>query len=395
MKKTHSILGLSTLLLGMLASVVLADTAEFRLVVSSNANVVAGRFAADLEIKGTATRTLNSLTVDVTYGSQLVPATVPGENWFAGSIDYETSVSKISLPTNHYRVLVTGNKIGKTSAGVPAGFPVTANWQRVVTLCWDIAAVSTSYPLDLANNTVAAAFFDNAANLPLADLTEWEPSAVHGADLKLAAKIFLQGPYDAAANQMTTTLNPAFLPKTSPYSADPRNLDPLPAGVTDWVLLQLRSSATGPVITSKSVLLAANGNLVGDNGVTAELSLYSLEGSKNYYIIVRHRNHLGVMSANGVALKSESPAIPYDFTTSASKFYGNDAALLEPGVYGMFAGDADGNGYIQTSDKNNVWLVEVGKSGYLVSDWNLNGFSQTSDKNMFWLVNVGKMSLVP
>ncbi len=61
----------------------------------------------------------------------------------------------------------------------------------------------------------------------------------------------------------------------------------------------------------------------------------------------------------------------------------------------MWAGDADGNGQIQNSDKNSYWQVQVGLSGYQSADFNLNGQVQNNDKNSYWSVNVGLGTQVP
>ncbi len=173
----HLALCIAALLLAGLTANVMADDSQFRLVVSRNSGVASGRFHVDLEIKvSTTSRTLNSLTIDIPYSPELAAfGSNPDSNWFAGSADYEASVNKLgTAPPYYYRVLVTGNAIGKAGAGTPAGFNVTAAWQRVVTLRWTIATLSNSYQMSLSNVTDAAAYFDNIANNPVADLSEWE-----------------------------------------------------------------------------------------------------------------------------------------------------------------------------------------------------------------------------
>ena len=68
---------------------------------------------------------------------------------------------------------------------------------------------------------------------------------------------------------------------------------------------------------------------------------------------------------------------------------------MEAGVWGLYTGDANGNGQIQTNDKNDYWRLEVGMSGYKDSDFNLDGQVQTSDKNDYWRSNVGRGTQVP
>jgi hypothetical protein len=63
--------------------------------------------------------------------------------------------------------------------------------------------------------------------------------------------------------------------------------------------------------------------MVSDNGTSGEIELTAPEG--NYYIVIKHRNHLAVMSANAVSLNGTSSTL-YDFTTGSDKFYGNGGA---------------------------------------------------------------------
>jgi pimeloyl-ACP methyl ester carboxylesterase len=118
----------------------------------------------------------------------------------------------------------------------------------------------------------------------------------------LNAKVFLEGPYDVN-NQMQALLD---VPLTSPYSEDQRTIDTMPNDIVDWVLVQLRKSANGNAVVSKSVLLRKDGQLVDDNGTTIEIPLNAPDD--NYYIVIKHRNHLSVMSAVAQPFGSASVA---------------------------------------------------------------------------------------
>ena len=71
------------------------------------------------------------------------------------------------------------------------------------------------------------------------------------------------------------------------------------------------------------------------------------------YIVIRHRNHLSVMSADKVTLPNSTLTL-YDFTSGdGSQFYsgnGSGAKELENNVWGMIAADGNGNGQIQNND---------------------------------------------
>lgn len=391
--------GLALLLLLTLSATAAADTSEFRLVVSRNPGYVNGRFCADLEIKSSVNRTLNSLTIDIPYGAALAAATSnPDSNWFSGSGDYEVSVSKITTPAPYYRVLVTGNAIGQSGAGTPAGFVVTSSWQRLVTLRWTIASLSNSYQMDLLNTTDAAAYFDNLANNPKSDLTEWETTTTPAATVKLAAKVFLQGPYNTSSHAMgTSLLDNTLLPSTAPYTYDPRSVAVLPGGSVDWVMLQLRSSLTGPPVFARSLLLRSDGKLVGDDGTTETLDIPTLEGEKSYYLVLQHRNHLGVMSGSAVPLNAAAP-VTYDFTTGQNKGYGTTPmAAMSDGVFAIKAGDANGDGGVDAVDLNTYWRPNNGTtwSYSKLSDFNLDGGIDAIDANIYWRPNNGSATQIP
>jgi hypothetical protein len=140
--------------------------------------------------------------------------------------------------------------------------------------------------------------------------------------------------------------------------------------VTDWVLVQLRETATGAAVVSKSVLLHKSGNLVDDDGVTTQFSLNVPENS--YYFIIRHRNHLAVMSADVVPLNASTSSL-YDFTTGEDKYWGLDAKDFGNNVYGMYSADVTGDGVISLAAELTQIRADNLKAGYYSADVNMDG----------------------
>ena len=210
-------------------------------------------------------------------------------------------------------------------------------------------------------------------------------------------KIFLEGPYQSGV--MATTLNDSgFIPLSQPYSGSPWNysgtesVSSIPAGVVDWVLVQLRTGTdSSTTVSSRAGFILSNGTIVDTDG-SSQVEFSGIAPG-DYYLVVDHRNHLSVMSANPVTLSTSSTR--YDFTTGTSQFYGSQAKEVATGVYGMYAGDANANGQVQNSDKNDYWKTQVGTAGYKSADFNMNGQVQNSDKNDLWKNNVGLGSQVP
>ena len=136
-------------------------------------------------------------------------------------------------------------------------------------------------------------------------------------------------------------------------------------------MLNLEVHITGLVYGRRAAFLKSDGTIVDTTGSSPVLFNGLSEG--NYYIVIRHRNHLAVMSKNSVSLSGSSSL--YDFTTAQEQAYGtNPMKALSGGGFGMIAGDANGDGFISASDKNISWFPQNGLIGYLSGDFNLDTF---------------------
>jgi len=120
-------------------------------------------------------------------------------------------------------------------------------------------------------------------------------------------------------------------------------------------------------------------------------------------VAVRHRNHLGCMTAGPVSL-SASP-VSVDVTTSATATYGTNARKTSSGavsVQMLWAGDVTFNGVVKYTGSGNdrdPILIAVGSttpnnviSTYSTRDVNLNGqvkYTGSGNDRDPILVNVG------
>jgi len=222
---------------------------------------------------------------------------------------------------------------------------------------------------------------------------------------KLNIKAIIEGPFNGT-NMNTRINNGGMLPLSQPYNISPWNYSGteqvanLPnSNIVDWILVELRDAptasqaASGTQIARKAAFLLNNGSIVGLDG-SSNLT-FNVSVSQNLFVVLWHRNHLGVMSASPLTL--DGGMYSYDFTTEAEKAYGSAIAhkQIAPGKWGMFSGDGDANGLIQLLDKTEIWSPNAGKMGYLMGDFNLDGQVDNKDKNEFWLPNLGKVSQMP
>lgn len=221
---------------------------------------------------------------------------------------------------------------------------------------------------------------------------------------QLDVRVFLEGPYNG--NNMNTDLSAdsSLIPDNQPYNNPPWNyagnesLGVLSSDAVDWVLLEFRDALAASGADTSTILKRIAGLLMNDGTVKAENGWSDISVELNalhsVYLIIWHRNHLGVISSQPM-LESGS-TLSYDFTDGSNKSYGaNSQTSLGNGYYGMIAGDADANGIIDDEDKSANWNFYATKSGYLNSDFNLNMQTDNNDKNDLWEDNLGKECYVP
>ncbi len=193
-------------------------------------------------------------------------------------------------------------------------------------------------------------------------------------------RIFLQAAYQNGG--MSTALRTSNLvPANQPYSVAPwsysgtEHAASLSSTVVDWVLVELRTdTSAATTVARRAALLNSNGTITDTDGVSPVSFPTIPKGS--YYAVVRHRNHLAVMSAARVALDTNSTL--YDFTTDLGKYFGGDAKNLAAGVWGMYAGDYSADGFVDVSDYAGP-ANTMFQSGYLQSDLSMDGFVDISD----------------
>ncbi|QMW01779.1 hypothetical protein [Spirosoma foliorum] len=157
--------------------------------------------------------------------------------------------------------------------------------------------------------------------------------------------------------------------------------------IVDWVFVELRNpTSASVVVATHAALLQRDGDIVATDGVSP---LTFSSGAGSYYVSVRHRNHLGVMTAAASALSST--AVTVDFTNPATTTYGSNAQQLISSTNKrvLWGGNADGNRTIIYQGSNNDvgWvlnqvqldtgnpnaLITYIATKYSTSDLDLNG----------------------
>jgi poly-gamma-glutamate capsule biosynthesis protein CapA/YwtB (metallophosphatase superfamily) len=212
--------------------------------------------------------------------------------------------------------------------------------------------------------------------------------------------VCLEGPFNGT--DMKTSLNPSLLPLSQPYNTAPWNYAGIESvvsipnpDVVDWVLVEFRdatdaaSASEASTIDRQAAFLLRNGSVVGTDG----LSHIQFSGiiTKQLFAVVRHRNHIDIISAN--PLTETGGVYIYNFTTSIDQVYGGGTGYksIAPGIYGMAGGDADADGTVNITDIL-MWAIHSGAEGYLQEDLNFDGQVNNLDKNDIWILNNNTIS---
>lgn len=229
----------------------------------------------------------------------------------------------------------------------------------------------------------------------------------------VSPKVLLEGPYLGDGTMHDQLRQAGVVPTSEPYTALAYHAMPNGGGevcapavlattgnnaIVDWVLVELRSSvAPHAVVATRCALLQRDGDVVSTDGVTP---VAFSAGPGNYHVAVRHRNHLGVMTAQTVALGTGAPVV--DFTLPATATWGVQARKTVGTKAVLWAGNSRLDvllKYIgQDNDRDRI-LTALGGStpthihaGYLLEDVSMDGVIRYlgvgNDRDMI-LVNIG------
>ncbi|MBK7944810.1 MAG: fibronectin type III domain-containing protein [Flavobacteriales bacterium] len=296
----------------------------------------------------------------------------------------------------------------------PSASPSWTDVLGIVTNTYSLAGLSqlTTYDVQVRTNCGGAGSQGTASNYTgTHSFTTMEAPCDVIQRSVLAAKVFLDGAYRSAAGLMVDSLRKLnLLPMSEPYTAmgftisGSTSFSPGLLGTTgnnaivDWVLVELRQNVSPyQVVEARAGLLQRDGDIVATDGVSP---LGFCANAGTYRVAVRHRNHLGVMTGNGIALSGTSTAL--NLTLAATPTYGTAARKTIGAAEALWAGNVDGNGELkytgQGNDRDPI-LAAVGGSVptstvmlYHVADVNLDGtvkYTGEGNDRDFILTNVG------
>ncbi|WP_114901332.1 endonuclease/exonuclease/phosphatase family protein [Kordia sp. SMS9] len=207
-----------------------------------------------------------------------------------------------------------------------------------------------------------------------------------------------------------------LLPTTSPYqdaitceaSVFDANLGAENNDIVDWIYLELRDpNDAAQVKYARSALLQRDGDVVDIDGVSTAVKLNVPPA--DYYVAIRHRNHLGIMTIGATQLSESVVSINFSQDSNLISYGSNPQTQfgISSGRFAMWAGNVSTNDVIQYTGTNpdapailSEVLNDPGNflnfptftiSGYNIHDINMDGnvqYTGTTPDTPFILQNV-------
>ncbi len=210
--------------------------------------------------------------------------------------------------------------------------------------------------------------------------------------IEVDINVILQGPYDSNAQLMTDGLRQSgFIPNVQPYNVSPWNYEGIEMvgtgvlnettndAIVDWVLVELRDkNNASSVLASAAALLQRDGDVVDAQDGQGAVRFEEF-AADDYFVAIRHRNHLGCMSLNAIPLSSSPTSV--DFTSIST--YGTNSQHTINGLQVLWSGDATSDGTINASDRSATWN-QRNQNAYLGADVNMDGNCNAADRSTAW-----------
>jgi hypothetical protein len=177
----------------------------------------------------------------------------------------------------------------------------------------------------------------------------------------------------------------------------------------DWVLLELREVANpARRVAGKAALLQRDGDVI--NAATGSTNIvFRGVAPGSYYVVLRHRNHIGLMTAMPLSLGET--AVPLDFTKPTYPVYGENQRYLVDDKAFLWAGDSNNSnsvvgsgpgsdtnimlGAILIAPENTLVTTHFRMAGYYATDLNLDGLTVFSGPSNDLNILLGNIMVHP
>lgn len=235
----------------------------------------------------------------------------------------------------------------------------------------------------------------------------------------LNARLLLEGAMrstgDSVAPVMSTDLAQRGLVPNVPQRIYPYSLDNVLVGdtavaigdsIVDWVTVEFRNDfSNGEPALIETVLLTKDGRLIDPQTLRPRVIAGISAGF--YQLVVRHRNHLSIMTETPILVDRSNIRTTVDFTRGTNLLGGAASTRLISTFegrrfFGMPAGNIDGGDAnitlaegIDRNDMDLIWRNRQLIDQYATFDTNLDGVVTTLDWNLSWNNRLRDNSAIP
>lgn len=219
----------------------------------------------------------------------------------------------------------------------------------------------------------------------------------------LDADVMMGGCYESATGLMRDDLRTAgIIPNIEPYTAQAGfthvgggggetvsnsvlNVSGANA-IVDWVFLELRNkNNSSMVMDTRAALLQRDGDIVDTDGVS---DVAFTAPADDYYVAIRHRNHLGVMTSSTISFANGTNTA-FDFSNVSMGLWGSNSMRNLGSMQTMWPGNGNNNNstiyqgsgsditpitsIVFSDPGNTAFQLSYPAQGYHISDYNMDG----------------------
>ncbi|MFY7988346.1 MAG: hemagglutinin protein [Flavobacterium sp.] len=193
-------------------------------------------------------------------------------------------------------------------------------------------------------------------------------------DLRVANVIPTLEPYTAMANTRFTHVGGGGETTTNTVLGQTGN-----DAIVDWVFVELRD-ANNPstVVRTKSALVQRDGDVVDATDGISPLTFTGAVG-QSYYVSVKHRNHLGAMTASPIVMTTSGTIVDFTSMTAAQLWnstssYDGFEQVDVNGKMALWAGNSNADNKVKyvgvNNDQTPVFSQVLNSSGNTTLNYN-------------------------
>jgi CshA-type fibril repeat protein len=317
-----------------------------------------------------------------------------------------------------FTVVGQGTYVANPVTGQVTFTPVLDFSGTTTPVTYSVCDNGTPLPAQCATATITVTvIFDPIAKLQLKVMLQGAligtSNGLMRDDLRAGGYLPLTEPYTALANTRFTHVGGGG-GETTTAAVLAANAG-TPDAIVDWVFVELRNAADSSVVLqTRSALVQRDGDVVSAADGVSKLNFTGIVGQQ-YFISVKHRNHLGAMTAAKVAMNNNATVVDFVTATNTQVYdrpgatnYNGAEMVTVQGIRALWAGNTNANTKVKyqgTATDNTTILTQVlgfagntaatynynNAFGYFMGDVNMDGkvkYQGTSNDASYIFVNV-------